>query len=160
MSHEPEYIEILADSLKKKLNILKEISRLSAEQKKLIQEERLDLEAFSGFVEKKGECIDTLNNLDSGFQKIFDRVKDILTEQPEEYKEQIAEMKRLIAEIMQLSMSIQAEEERNKEAIKAHFSKLKKEARQIKNSQQAIQSYYNTMNKIDLTDAQFLDKKK
>lgn len=160
MSHEPEYIEILADSLKKKLNILKEISRLSAEQKKLIQEERLDLEAFSGFVEKKGECIDTLNNLDSGFQKIFDRVKDILTEQPEEYKEQIAEMKRLIAEIMQLSMSIQAEEERNKEAIKTHFSKLKKEARQIKNSQQAIQSYYNTMNKIDLTDAQFLDKKK
>lgn len=160
MSHEPEYIEILADSLKKKLNILKEISRLSAEQKKLIQEERLDVEAFSGFVEKKGECIDTLNNLDSGFQKIFDRVKDILTEQPEEYKEQIAEMKRLIAEIMQLSMSIQAEEERNKETIKAHFSKLKKEARQIKNSQQAIQSYYNTMNKIDMTDAQFLDKKK
>ena len=160
MEHETEYVQIMIDSLKKKVDVLNQIGAFNQEQKVLIQADTLDLEAFNALVEKKGKCIDTLTNLDSGFQKLYDRVKEALDGKRDSYKPQIQEMKDLIAEIMQLSMSIQAEEERNKETIKAHFAKLKKEVYQIKNSQKIAQSYYNNMNKINLIDPQFLDKKK
>ncbi len=160
MEHETEYVQIMIDSLKKKVDILNQITALNQKQKVLIQADMLDLEAFDAIVEKKGECIDTLNNLDSGFQKLYDRVKEALEGKRDAYKSQIAEMQALIAQIMQLSMSIQAEEERNKDTIKAHFSKLKKEVYQIKNSQKVAQNYYNSMNKLNFVDPQFLDKKK
>lgn len=160
MEHETEYVQIMIDSLKKKVDILNQITALNQEQKVLIQADVLDLEAFDAIVEKKGERIDTLNNLDSGFQKLYDRVKEALEGKRDAYKPQIAEMQALIAQIMQLSMSIQAEEERNKDTIKAHFSKLKKEVYQIKNSQKVAQNYYNSMNKLNFVDPQFLDKKK
>jgi len=160
MEHETEYVQIMIDSLKKKVDVLNQISAFNQEQKVLIGEDILDLEAFNALVEKKGKCIDTLTNLDSGFQKLYDRVKETLEGKRDSYKTQIQEMKGLISEIMQLSMSIQADEERNKDTIKAHFSKLKKEVYQIKNSQKIAQSYYNSMNKINLVDPQFLDKKK
>lgn len=160
MEHETEYVQIMIDSLKKKVDILKQVTALNKEQKVLIQAEVLDLKAFDVIVEKKGECIDTLTNLDSGFQKLYDRVKEALEAKKDAYKPQIKEMQDLIAEVMQLSMSVQAEEERNKDAIKAHFSKLKKEVYQIKNSQKVAQNYYNSMNKLNFVDPQFLDKKK
>ncbi len=160
MEHETEYVQIMLDSLKKKVDILNRITALNAEQKELIRADILDLEAFDVTVEKKGECIDTLTNLDSGFQKLYDRVKEALDGKRDTYKPQIQEMQDLISKIMQLSMSIQAEEERNKDTIKAHFAKLKKEVYQIKNSQKVAQNYYNSMNKLNFVDPQFLDKKK
>lgn len=160
MEHETEYVQIMIDSLKKKVDILNQITALNAEQKELIRADVLDLEAFDVTVEKKGECIDTLTNLDSGFQKLYDRVKEALDGKMDTYKPQIQEMQDLISKIMQLSMSIQAEEERNKDTIKAHFAKLKKEVYQIKNSQKVAQNYYNSMNKLNFVDPQFLDKKK
>ncbi|MBR6638339.1 MAG: flagellar export chaperone FlgN [Lachnospiraceae bacterium] len=160
MEHETEYVQIMLDSLKKKVDILNQITVLNEEQKNLIRADVLDLEAFDVTVEKKGECIDTLTNLDSGFQKLYDRVKEALDGKRDTYKPQIQEMQDLISKIMQLSMSIQAEEERNKDTIKAHFTKLKKEVYQIKNSQKVAQNYYNSMNKLNFVDPQFLDKKK
>ena len=160
IEHETEYVQIMIDSLKKKVDILNQITALNEEQKELIRADVLDLEAFDVTVEKKGECIDTLTNLDSGFQKLYDRVKEALDGKRDTYKPQIQEMQDLISKIMQLSMSIQAEEERNKDTIKAHFTKLKKEVYQIKNSQKVAQNYYNSMNKLNFVDPQFLDKKK
>lgn len=160
MEHETEYVQIMIDSLNKKLEVLERIEALNLEQKCLIQVDALDLEAFNVTVEKKSKCIDTLTNLDSGFQKLYERVKEALEGKKDEYKQQIQKMQELISEIMQRSMSIQAEEERNKDAIKAHFSKLKKEVYQIKNSQKVAQNYYNSMNKLNFVDPQFLDKKK
>ena len=160
MEHETEYVQIMIDSLKKKVDILNQITTLNQEQKVLIQADMLDLEAFDVTVDKKSKCIDTLTNLDSGFQKLYDRVKEALEGKKDTYKSQIKEMQDLIAQIMQLSMSIQAEEERNKDTIKAHFTKLKKEVYQIKNSQKVAQNYYNSMNKLNFVDPQFLDKKK
>ena len=91
MAHESEYVQILIDSLKKKKATLLKIVELTEEQEKLIAAgDKLDLEPFATLVEKKGECIDTLNNLDSGFQKIYDRVKPVIEGSPDAFKPQIA----------------------------------------------------------------------
>jgi len=160
MAHESEYVQILVDSLKKKKQVLLEIAELTDEQEKLIVENKLDLEPFATLVEKKGECIDTLNNLDSGFQKIYDRVKPVIEGSPDAFKPQIAELKQLVSEVMQLSVSIQAREDANKTTIMNHFAKLKKEIYNVKNSRKVAQNYYNTMNRINLIDPQFMDKRK
>lgn len=160
MAHESEYIQILVDSLKKKKQVLLNIVELTEEQEKLIVENRLDLEPFAVLVEKKGECIDTLNNLDSGFQKIYDRVKPVIEGSPDAFRPQIAELKQLVSEVMQLSVSIQAREDANKTTIMNHFANLKKEIYNVKNSRKVAQNYYNTMNRINMVDPQFLDKRK
>ncbi len=160
MAHETEYVQILIDSLKKKKEILLRIAELTKEQEKLIAENKLDLEPFAKVVEQKGECIDTLNNLDSGFQKIYDRVKPVIEKSADAFKPQIEELKQLVSEVMQLSVSIQAREDANKTLVMNHFAKLKKEIYNVKNGRKIAQSYYNTMNKINLVDPQFLDKRK
>jgi len=161
MAHESEYVQILVDSLKKKKATLLKIVELTEEQEKLIAvENKLDLEPFAALVEKKGECIDTLNNLDSGFQKIYDRVKPVIEGSPDVFKPQIAELKQLVSEVMQLSVSIQAREDANKTIIMNHFANLKKEIYNVKNSRKVAQNYYNTMNRINMVDPQFLDKRK
>ena len=95
MEHETEYVQIMIDSLKKKVDILNQITSLNQEQKVLIQAEVLDLEAFDVTVDKKSECIDILTNLDSGFQKLYDRVKEALEGKKDTYKSQIKEMQDL-----------------------------------------------------------------
>ena len=61
---------------------------------------------------------------------------------------------------MQLSVSIQAREDANKTIIMNHFANLKKEIYNVKNSRKVAQNYYNTMNRINLIDPQFMDKRK
>ena len=62
MSHEQDYIKILIESLKKKLLVLEEIISFNKEQKKIIEEEKLDLPEFEATLTEKQELIDKLNN--------------------------------------------------------------------------------------------------
>lgn len=109
---------------------------------------------------KKQEFIDKLNELDEGFQLIYDRLKEELQENPENYKEEVKEMKELISQIMGKSMLVQTEEERNKLAMKEYFSNFKSGIRQARTSQKAAVNYYNNMNKLNHIEAQFMDRRK
>ncbi|MBQ9764670.1 MAG: flagellar export chaperone FlgN [Lachnospiraceae bacterium] len=159
MEHESEYVGILLESLKKKKQVLTHIMEYTDEQEKLIAKDKFDVEAFGKLVERKAECIDTLTHLDSGFQKIFDRVKAVFEISREQYTEQIAVMQELIPEIMKLSMSIQTREAANKAVIEKQFLSVKKDIYTVKNTQKVTRDYYNAMNKINLIDPQFLDKR-
>lgn len=160
MEYSMDYIQILIDSLKKKISLLDTISSINEEQKKLAAEKKIDLEKLHDTVDRKSVCIDELNKLDDGFQLVYDRVKPELQGKPEEHKEQIMLLKSLISEVTDRSMSVQAEEERNRQAIEAHFSTYKKEIRQVKTSRSVTSSYYKSMNKLQSVEPVFMDKKK
>lgn len=160
MEFEKNYITILIDSLHKKLTILDGILEENEKQKELASQETLDLELLEPTLTKKQEYIDQLNELDEGFQTIYDRVKSELTEHPENHKDEIDEMKSLISRITGKSIAVQAEEARNKQVIQEHFNKFKREIRQSKSSTKAVTNYYNNMNKLTNIEPQFLDRKK
>jgi flagellar biosynthesis/type III secretory pathway chaperone len=157
---EHNYIAILKSSLDKKINILEQISVKNEEQRKLAMAEKFDLDRFEVIYEEKGKLIAELNLLDSGFQSVFDRVKDTLEKDKETYKEDIIILKNLVKRITELSMEIQASEARNKELMEKSTYNLKQDVKTARATNRAAIDYYHNMARLNVVDPQFLDKKK
>lgn len=157
---EENYIIILIQSLEKKVKILKEISQENARQKQVLQAEELDMDAFQETIDKKSDLIQQIEFLDSGFEKMYQRVGDILSQQKQEYQKEITELKALISEITDLTVQIQSEEKANRNLVELQFSKEKKKVRQVTASKSAATKYYQSMSKLNVIEPQFMDKKK
>ncbi len=155
-----QYINILEESLNKKAMVLDEIIAKNEEQKKILEAEEFDMEAFDQNTQEKGELIDRLNLLDSGFEKVYDRVKEELAENKAVYAEQIKRMQELIRQITEKSVFIQTTEERNRVTVEQKFRKEREKIQLGKNSMKVAKQYYNNMNKITAAPPQFLDNKK
>ena len=155
-----EYITILVESLQKKNRILDQIRAANEEQKILLADETLGPDAFEKTIDRKAELIEELNQLDAGFEQIYERVRPEIEQNMDKYAEKIRDMQGLITEIVEKTMSAQAEEMRNKQLIETKFSSVKKRIREVKSSQKAVNTYYKNMMKTGFIDSQFLDRKK
>lgn len=153
------YINLMIDSLKKKVDILKKISEVDAEQKKMLDEERFDPEKLDELVAQKESLVSEINKLDIGFETVYDRVKEELSENKAAYAEQIGTMQQLIKQVVDLTTAIEADEKRMKIEIDNQFSKIKQAVKETKKNSKAVSNYYKNMSKIDL-EPQFMDKKK
>ncbi len=153
-------LDMLEESLNKKLVIMKKIEEENSKQKEILSDpENVDFEAFDKTLDVKGEYIDQLNSLDDGFQTLFDKVKEEVGDHKEDYKDQIKRMQDLIHEIMDRSASIEAAEHRNKKLAEVYFSTARAQMNQSKNSSAAAFNYYQTMNNFKNIPPQFLDTK-
>lgn len=155
-----EYVTILVESLQKKNKILDAIRAANEEQKILLADEMLGPDDFEKTIDKKAALIDELNKLDAGFEQIYEKVRPEIEQHMDKYAEQIREMQDMIRQIVEKTMSAQAEEARNKQLIEAKFSSVKKQIREVKSSQKAVNTYYQNMMKSNYLDSQFLDRKK
>ena len=108
-------LDMLEESLVKKIEIMKKIENENARQKEiLLNSEDVNLEAFDKTLDIKGEYIDELEKLDDGFQSLFDRVKQEVGDNKKTYADQIKRMQELIHEIMDRSASIEAADRQKK----------------------------------------------
>lgn len=153
------YIEILLQSLNKKEQVLKEIIRLDEVQKAQLEDEMCLVDDFDETVEAKSQCIEQLEQLDSGFQKVYDRVSEELKENKEAHADEIRRMKEMIRRLTDLSVEIQAQEARNKDLMVKKFADVKKKTRELRTSGKAANEYYKNMMKINNIDPQFMDNK-
>ena len=153
------YIEILLQSLNKKEQVLKEIIRLDEVQKAQLEDEMCLVDDFDETVEAKSQCIEQLEQLDSGFQKVYDRASEELKENKEAHADEIRRMKELIRRLTDLSVEIQAQEARNKDLMVKKFADVKKKTRELRISGKAANEYYKNMMKINNIDPQFMDNK-
>lgn len=154
------YINILIESLQKKIRILDEIILADQEQREGLEDPNLDPDDFDKIVEKKSKYIEQLEQLDSGFEELFARVRDELNENREKYKEQIHTMQDLIRKITDKSLMIQKQEAQNKELMQQKFAAVRSQAREVRKSQKIVNQYYKNMMKANYNDPQFLDNKK
>lgn len=154
------YIEVLKQSLAKKITILDTIISLNTRQKQLLDDPELDPDELDENLNQKADLIEQLNALDDGFEQVYERVSEILVNQRELYKEDIQTMKSAITMITEKSTTIQSQEQRNKKLIQKKFSTVKKQIREVKSSQKAVNQYYNSMMKTNYVDPQFMDNKK
>ena len=155
-----DYITILSESLQKKNKILDAIRAANEEQKVLLADEMLGPDDFERTLDKKAALVEELNCLDDGFQQIYEQVRPEIEQNMDKYAEQIRQMQELIREIVAKTMSAQAEEARNKQLIEKKFASVKKQIREVKSSQKAVNTYYQNMMKNAYLDSQFLDRKK
>ncbi len=154
-----EYIAVLIQSLEKKEGLLDKIIEKNKEQKILFMDEASDPDRLEENMQEKSGFVDKLNELDEGFQQIYDRVEAALKKDKEAYKEEILKMQKLITGITEKSTTIQAQEQRNRELAVKRFSAVKMGIRKARASTKAASQYYKSMAKINVVESQFMDKK-
>lgn len=154
------YIEILKQSLTKKIELLDTIMALNVLQKDMLENPDLDPDELEENLNRKAELVEQLSKLDDGFSQIYDRVRADLTENRGTYSDDIAQMKRGITAIMDKSTAIQSQEKRNQVLMQQKFTSVKKQIKEVKKSRQAVNSYYRNMMKMGAPEAAFLDDKK
>ena len=153
-------LDMLEESLVKKIEVMKKIQEENQRQKEILSNpENVDFEAFDKTLDMKGEYIDELNALDDGFQSLFDRVKEEVGSNKDQYADQIKRMQALIQEITGLSASIEAEEHRNKKLAETYFSITRERMAHSKHSSEVAFNYYQTMSNFKNIPPQFVDKK-
>lgn len=134
--------------------------KLDIKQKNQLEDPQLTPDDFDEVVEAKSRLIDQLNNLDSGFEKLFERTKEELNGHKEDYKEQIRTMQEHIRSITDKSVKIQSQEARNKDLMTLKFASIKKQAREVRVGTQAASRYYKSMSGTGYMEPQFMDNKK
>ncbi len=155
-----DYIDILIQSLSKKIAVLNRIIEANAKQSDIIAEEKIDFDRFDEIYEEKANLIKELNLLDSGFEKVYNRVKEILDVNRELYREDIIRMQDMIKVIVSKVADVEVSEKKNHEAMTQKNVMMKREIKTRKLTNKAAAEYYQTMNKLNVIEPQFMDKKK
>lgn len=157
---EQTYVDIMIQSLSKKLQVLDRIVELNIIQKTQLEDDMATIEEFDKTVEEKAKLIEQMEQLDSGFEKLFARVKEELEGHKEDYAEAIKTMQSCIRRITDKSMEIQAQEARNKDLMVRKFAYVKDSAKSVRTNSKVATQYYKNMMNLNYVDPQFMDNKK
>ena len=93
----------------------------------------------------KQALINELESLDKGFETVYDRVKEELNVNRNAYREIIETMQKKIVSITELTVKIQAVEERNKAKADSVFAMKRNQVKNVRVSNQTVARYYKNM---------------
>lgn len=153
------YLDMLQDSLKKKLDILNKIMEHQKKESDMLKD-NMDAEVFDKSINDKVALAESIDSLDDGFEKVYDRIRQEMISNKEKYAVQIRKLQDLIAEISEKNVLIQAEENRIRLEVDNYAKRESQALRQRRDNGKAARSYYNNMKKLNYVGSQFMDKKK
>lgn len=154
------YLQVLEESLHKKMDVLEGIEAVNKRQEEILRQDSVPEEEFDSTIEEKGVFIDELNKLDEGFESLYENIREQLSADREKYKAQIASIQKLITRVTEKSVSIQAQEARNKVLAEAFFANRKQELQKGRRNSRAAMDYYRNMSQSQVIMPQFMDRKK
>lgn len=154
------YLTLLEESLQQKLQVMDEIQQYNLRQQEIFQADEVDIDRFDEYVQEKGNLIDKLNSLDNGFESLYNKVAKELADNRDAYKDQIKRLQELVTQVTETSVTIQAQEARNKKLIEDFFQKTRESIRSGRKSSKAAYDYYKNMSKSSVVMPQFMDSKK
>lgn len=154
------YLTLLEESLQQKLQVMEEIQQYNLRQQEIFQADEVDIDRFDEYVDEKGQLIDKLNSLDNGFESLYAKVAKELADNRDAYKDQIKRLQELVTQVTETSVTIQAQEARNKKLIEDFFQKTRESIRSGRKSSKAAYDYYKNMSKSSVVMPQFMDSKK
>ncbi len=136
---EADYIHIMAESLEKKQDVLGRILELNRQQDFLLQDPNLSPEEFEQNMQFKSSMVEQLNLLDNGFEELYERVRDLLNTNREQYAKEIVQMQELIKDITAKTLG-RKQEKGLLERLSANKAKVReKEAKEPRESQKTRQ---------------------
>jgi len=153
-------LEILIESLQKKICLLNEILMNSKKQLAMTELEKFDLEEFDESVNKKTDLIKKMDQNDQGFDVVFDRVKTELIDNQNEYLVEIAQMQDLIRKILDIGSEIHVVEKQSREGLERYFKENKSKLQKGRRDGNAVLNYYKQVNQTDYVAPMFMDQKK
>ena len=153
------YIKALIKSQYKKIDILNQLIDLTKEQADLLEDSNFDQSEFTNIIDRKAKQINELAELDDGFLKIFEQVKEEL-ELNKAHENEIKELKDTINTITNLSSKLQADENNNKKKLETYLTLKRKEVKDYKRSKSMASSYQRNLDRQDSASSHFFDSKK
>ena len=157
---EQNCVQILAQSLKKKSETLNQIIEQNNLQETILKQEEFDMDAFEVTVDAQNELVEKLEQLDTGFEALYDRVREDVIHNKDRYRQEIAEMQELIQQITDKVVTINAGNMRNKRLAEKQFKKARAEIRNGVSQSKVARGYYKNMNNLNCVAPQFYDNKK
>ncbi len=153
-------LTILSESLDKKLEVLRKIQEYNRRQEEVFSAEKVDMSLFDDAVEEKQRLIDEVVRLDDGFEIMYEKLARELEGNRLRYAAQIRELQAKVAKVTELSVSVQAQEARNKKLIESYFAKERANIGQRRKSARSAFDYYKSMSSTGYTQPQMYDSKK
>lgn len=153
------YLNILEDSLNKKIKLLDKIYECNEKQKASLGDVSGPLSQFDDYLEEKEELIAELSRLDEGFETVYEKVAQILKDNKEAYADQIARMQQAIRTITEKTVLVQSQEARLKEMISHYFAANRKKNQEHKRSANIAMNYYKAQNNAGGDFSRFIDDK-
>lgn len=153
-------LTILSESLDKKLEVLRKIQEYNRRQEEVFSAEKVDMSLFDDAVEEKQRLIDEVVRLDDGFEIMYEKLAGELEGNRQRYAAQIRELQAKVAEVTELSVSVQAQEARNKKLIESYFAKERANIGQRRKSARSAFDYYKSMSSTGYAQPQLYDSKK
>ncbi len=156
---ENTYVHILVSTLSKKSNLLDNLITVTLLQEGYINTEPFDMEQFEQTLPDKEVMIEQLNQLDEGFEQVYDHVKNQLNNYKNQFEQEILQLQELIRQVTEKSVKLQALEMQNKNKLESYFAIKKKEIKDFKMSRQMANNYYKHAANQHSGESYFLDKK-
>jgi len=153
-------IQVLVESLEKKSRLLDEIIRENDAQEDILKQEELDMDALDASTDRISSLAEALDKLDDGFEAVYDRTREELIANKAAYRSEIAQMQKLIGEITDKVVRINAARMRNKMRAEQQFQKSRNQIGRAASKMKASKNYYNSMNNLHYVAPQFYDSKK
>ncbi len=154
------YLNVLEESLHKKIKVLDEIQAYNDKQYECFSAEEVDMAGFDAAIEEKGKLIEELTKLDDGFETLYANISKQLQQNKEKYAPQIKTLQGLVTQVTEKSMSVQAGEARNKALVEKYFAKEKKQIKEGRVNSKVAYGYYQNLNKAVLEENRGFDLKK
>jgi flagellar biosynthesis/type III secretory pathway chaperone len=159
MAEYKTYIFILMDILKKKVILLENLLQQVNEIEILIKEKQFPSEDMSQSLNVKEKLLKQLEDLDQGFETVYEHVKDELNKNSNIYKETIITLQNLIKSIMDLSVTLQSKEQKVNDLFRQNISSKKQDIKDYKKNRKTTTAY-NSYPYKNNNESLFFDKKK
>ncbi|MDE7257689.1 MAG: flagellar protein FliT [Lachnospiraceae bacterium] len=152
--------QILLQSLEKKNKLLDQMILQNSVQEGILKQEEFDMDAFDAAIDKQSSYVEELDRLDQGFEAVYDRTREELINNKEQYSTEIKRMKEQIQQITDKIVTLNAGNMRNKMLAENQFKKKKREISNGVSKNRAARNYYNNMNNLNYVSSYFYDNKK
>ncbi len=156
------YVNVLHDTLQKKLGILQQLLDRTQKQKEILQDPDEDkMELFYEMIHDKESLLQDMSQMDEGFQGIYSRVGEEIKSNRYAYQQQITEMQNLIRSITDIGIRLEGMEQQNKLAFQKYINDQRQQIKQFRVNNKTAASYYQNMaNQHHDWQTYFVDKKK
>lgn len=139
------YIGMLLQTLQKQEVTLQEVLAVTKEQSRIANGQEFDEEAFGETLNRKEILIARLNSLDDGFASVYGRVRSVILQEKDAYREELLKMQEYIKSCTDLGVEIKVLEERNRDKLMQCFSEKHKQYGSQMNAATVASKYHQTM---------------
>ena len=152
-------LTILSESLDRKLEVLQKIQEYNKRKEEIFSAQNVDISQFDAAVEEKQRLIDEVVRLDDGFEILYEKLAKELEGNRQRYAAQIRELQAKVTKVTELSVSVQAQEARNKKLIENYFAGERTKIGQRRKSAKSAFDYYKSMSGAGYVPPQMYDSK-